>query len=141
MTGHSFRSRVELLPVTDSGRRRRWTEPEKLRIVEESLSGPRLVSATARRHELSRALLTRWRKEYRLGLLGGMPAFTSVSVVPDPEPMPELRPDDASRSEGIEIRLVNGLCLIVPVTIEPCRPEAGVGARLWIVAGRRARSR
>jgi transposase len=118
MTGHSFRSQVELLPVTDSGRRRRWTEPEKLRIVEESLAGPRLVSTTARRHEISRAL-TRWRKDYRLGLLGGMPAFTSVSAVPDREPMPELRPDDASRSEGIEIRLVNGWCLIVPVTLEP----------------------
>ena len=52
-------SRIE---VVETGRRRRWTSAEKLRIVEESFSGPRLISATARRYGISRQLLLSWRK-------------------------------------------------------------------------------
>ncbi len=52
-------SRIE---VVETGRRRRWTNAEKIRIVEESFSGPRLVSATARRYGISRQLLLNWRK-------------------------------------------------------------------------------
>ncbi|MCP3468279.1 transposase [Bradyrhizobium sp. CCGUVB23] len=52
-------SRIE---VVETGRRRHWTRAEKLRIVEESLAGPRLVSATARRYRISRQLLLNWRK-------------------------------------------------------------------------------
>ena len=36
-----------------------------LRIVEESCAGPRIVAATARRHEIFRALLMGWRREAR----------------------------------------------------------------------------
>ena len=42
--------RLEVIEVIEVGRRRRWSEDEKLRIVTECLEGPRLVSATARRH-------------------------------------------------------------------------------------------
>jgi hypothetical protein len=49
MDAHSFSSQVEVLSVTDSGRRRRWSAAEKIRIVEESLSRPRSVALTARR--------------------------------------------------------------------------------------------
>ncbi|MAZ20782.1 transposase [Roseovarius sp.] len=69
MADHSIISPVEVLSVTDTGRRRRWTDAEKLRIVEESYAGPRRAAATARRHEISRSLLTRWRREAREGLL------------------------------------------------------------------------
>ena len=62
---------VRRLDVVDTGRRRRWSDAEKLRIVEESFSGPRLVSATARRHGISNQLLFSWRKAYREGQLGG----------------------------------------------------------------------
>jgi transposase-like protein len=51
------RAEVSRLEVVETGRRRRWTEDEKLRIVTESLSGPRQVAATARRYGLSRSLL------------------------------------------------------------------------------------
>ena len=39
---------VSRLEVVETGRRRRWSDAEKLRIVEESMAGPQLVSATAR---------------------------------------------------------------------------------------------
>ena len=62
--------RVNRLEVVETGRRRRWSDVEKLRIVEESFSGPRLVSETARCHGLSKQLLFSWRKAYREGQLG-----------------------------------------------------------------------
>lgn len=39
--------RVQRLEVVDCGRRRRWTEAEKLKVVHERLSRPRLVSLCA----------------------------------------------------------------------------------------------
>lgn len=47
---HSAFGRLE---IVDTGRRRRWTDEEKRRIVLESMSGPCLVSETARRHRIS----------------------------------------------------------------------------------------
>src|ERR1700716_2759461 len=74
---------VRRLDVVDTGRRRRWSDAEKLRIVEESFSGPRLVSATARRHGISNQLLFSWRKAYREGQLGGcqVDGFVPARVV------------------------------------------------------------
>ena len=57
MDDPKFRSRIEVLSVVDKGRRRDWTDAEKVRIVEESLRGFRQCAATARRYEISRALL------------------------------------------------------------------------------------
>ena len=61
---------ISRLEIVDTGRRRRWSDDEKLRIVTESFSGPRLASVTARRHGLSKQLLFGWRKAYREGRLG-----------------------------------------------------------------------
>ncbi|WP_247458803.1 transposase [Bradyrhizobium sp. 153] len=55
-------SALNRLEVVDTGRRRRWSEQEKARIVLKSQSEPRLVAATARRYGLSRSLLVTWRR-------------------------------------------------------------------------------
>lgn len=60
------RAAFEHLEVVETGRRRRWTEDQKLRIVADSLSGSWLVSSTARRHGISRSLLTTWRRQFRV---------------------------------------------------------------------------
>ncbi len=65
MTGHKDSFPVQRLEVVNTGRRRRWTLAEKLRIVEESFQGHRQVSATARRHDISPSLLFSWRKALR----------------------------------------------------------------------------
>jgi transposase len=52
-----------------NSRHRRWTLDEKQPIVAESYSGPRLVSATARRHGLSASQLFTWRRLARMGRL------------------------------------------------------------------------
>ena len=58
MDSHTDSAQVRRLEVVESGRRRRWSEDEKLRIVVESLNGPRLVSATARRYGIRQACCT-----------------------------------------------------------------------------------
>src|ERR1700743_3897741 len=58
-------AQVERLEVVDTGRRRRWYEDEKVKIVLESLEAPRQVAATARRYGVSRSLLLRWRRSFR----------------------------------------------------------------------------
>src|ERR1700687_9271 len=60
-------AQVERLEVVDTGRRRRWSEDEKLKIVLESLQAPRQVGGTARRYGVSRSLLLRWRRSFRPG--------------------------------------------------------------------------
>jgi transposase len=56
---------TERLEVVETGRRRRWSDDEKLRIVLESLETPRATSSTARRHGISRSLLMTWRRAFR----------------------------------------------------------------------------
>jgi transposase len=54
----------ERLEVVETGRRRRWSDDEKLRIVIESFQAPRAISSTARRHGISRSLLMIWRRSF-----------------------------------------------------------------------------
>ena len=77
-TGH-----ISRLEIVDTGRRRRWSAAEKLRIVEQSFSAPRLASATARRHGISNQLLFAWRKANREGRLGDIPGFVPAMIVPE----------------------------------------------------------
>jgi transposase len=113
-------SDFELLAVEDAGRRRAWMEEDKVRIVEESLRGHRQGSATARRHGISRSLLTQWRAEYRAGLVGrGGPVFTPVDVPADALSAPRLASPDGSGAATIEIVLANGRRVIVPSSVDP----------------------
>lgn len=52
--------RIEI--ITGTERRRRWSTADKLRIVEETLTGADSVSAVARRHGVAPNLLYRWRR-------------------------------------------------------------------------------
>ncbi len=106
------RREVTRLEVVELGRRRRWTEEEKLRIVTESLSGPRMGSVTARRYGISRSLLVTWRR--RLGVrVAGASSFVPAVVEPERGEVP-------SPSSRMEIISANGRRIIV---------EAGVDVR------------
>ena len=65
MVSNTHSAQVARLEVVDSGRRRRWSDEEKLKIVLESLAAPRQVSATARRHGIARSQLLQWRRLFR----------------------------------------------------------------------------
>lgn len=114
-------SPVEVLSADDLGRRRDWSDEEKVRIVEESLQGFRQGSATARRYGLSRSLFTTWRREYRNGLLsvsaslGFMPLSISPPAVASCE-RASPRPED---DRTIEIGLPTGLRLTIPASLGP----------------------
>ena len=49
MDVHKHSAQIERLEVVETGRRRRWSDDEKFRIVLESLETPRAISSTARR--------------------------------------------------------------------------------------------
>ena len=132
MADHNIMSQIEVLPVTDTGRRHRWTDTEKLPMVEESYAAPRRVAATARRYEISRSFLTRWRREAREGLLaadGDRSYFVPVSVTPAPAPGPvaaDVRnPAVDTGCDRVEIILPNGRRLVTSATT-----KASVLARL-----------
>src|ERR1700682_3465036 len=73
------RGRVEIR--TGVGRRRRWTEEQKGRIVAESYLAGAVVSEVARRHEISPQHLFAWRKAARAGLLT-LPSDAAIEFVP-----------------------------------------------------------
>jgi transposase len=73
------RGRVEIR--SGVGRRRRWSEEEKGRIVAESFAPSAVVSEVARRHEISPQHLFGWRKAARAGRLA-LPADEAAMFVP-----------------------------------------------------------
>jgi len=103
---------ISRLDVVDTGRRRRWADAAKLRIVEESLSAPRLVSATARRHGISNQLLFAWRKAYREGRLGVVAGFVPATIASEPG---EAAGSGCGR---LEIVSANGLRFIVDGAVD-----------------------
>jgi transposase len=64
MDSHMRTAQVERLEIVETGRRRRWSDAVKLKILLESFEAPRLVSATARRHGISRSQLSQWRRSF-----------------------------------------------------------------------------
>jgi transposase len=125
MSDHRYRPEVEILSVTDTGRRRRWTDAQKVRIVEESFGARGSMSETARRHDISRTLLVRWRRHYRDGELAGgaaplrfMPLTLAAPEAPAIPPAPEPKPVPAS-TDRAEITLLNGRRLSIAATVDP----------------------
>lgn len=121
MAGSKVISQVEVLSASDVGRRRGWTDEDKIRIVEESLRGARQGASTARRHGISRSLLTRWRREFRAGLLRaeGPLGFTPLQIAPG---VPRLVREETCRSQSgqdrVEVVLANGRRLVVGADVD-----------------------
>lgn len=110
MAGLKDSPEVTRLEVVETGRRRRWTEEEKLRIVLESLSGPRLGLATARRYGIARSLLSTWRRRFDVEAVGTS-RFSPAVVVPERAPAP-------SPSSRMEIVALSGRRIIVDVGVD-----------------------
>lgn len=124
MADHKFSSEIEVLSAADVPRRRHWSDAEKIRIVEEGFLGHRQVAATARRHGVSRSLLTIWRRQYRDGELGDEmpPAFIPLTLSPKPPAAVSAAAPMARRDAPdvqLEIVLRNGRRLPVPSAVDP----------------------
>jgi len=87
MDSNKYSTQVERLGVVETGRRRRWADDEKLKIVLESMQTPRAISSTARRYGISRSLLLNWRRSFCTdpeGAAGRISGFVPAMVVADP---------------------------------------------------------
>jgi transposase len=86
MAGHTDREIVPLsrMEVVETGRRRRWSDEEKLRILEDaSIPGVR-VRAVARRHDVSPSQIYDWRKKlFGSVAVSGGGGFAALVVAPD----------------------------------------------------------
>jgi len=92
------------MEVVETGRRRRWSDEEKLRILEAaSLPGVR-VRAVARRHEGAPSQIYDWRKKF-FGSVTGGDSFAALVVAPD-----DAAPSGPGR---MEVRCGNGRTVIV----------------------------
>ncbi len=110
--------------MIETGARRRWTLEEKQRIVAESFSAPRVVSATARRHGLSASQLFNWRRRAREGQLvredekpGFVPAIVALDsprAAPVAETQSPPSDDSAARPSGGRMVIVlSGGCRVI----------------------------
>jgi transposase len=118
MVDLKFTPEIEILATGDVPRRRHWNDADKLQVVKESYLGHRQVTATARRHGISRSLLTTWRRQHRNGelVLESGPAFVPLTLASEASEPP---PRAAAKNVQLEIVLRNGRRLIVSSAIDP----------------------
>jgi transposase len=111
----------------DTGRRRRWSEDEKLKIVLESLQAPRQVAATARRYGVSRSLLLRWRRSFRPEPKDAAHQTGFVPAMVVAESGPTLGPV-GSAGGAIEIEFAAGARMRITGAVDAATLKAAVAA-------------
>ena len=118
MSGHISKDHIIVVET-----RRRWSDDERRRAVEETRHLP--VSAVARSHGMAKSLLFRWRKEAGLsGKRRQIEGFVPVRIDTAPAislPLPSVPMPVTHEVGSIEIELVGGIKLRVSGTV---RPEA-----------------
>ena len=128
MDSHMRTAQVERLEVVETGRRRRWSDAVKLKIVLESFEAPRLVSATARRHGISRSQLSQWRRSFRperKDVADPQIGFVPAMVVAEPAaPVPA----NMAAFGVIEIELASGVRMRITGAVDAGTLSAAVAA-------------
>jgi transposase len=74
---------VRRMEVVQTGRRRRWSDEQKLRIVEEAAASGASFRAVARRHDIDPGQIYTWRKLLREMTERGNEGFAAVTISPD----------------------------------------------------------
>jgi transposase len=105
--------RIEV--VTQSERRRRWSDADKQKILQETLEPGATVLAVAKRHGVGTGQIYTWRHQ---ALVGAVTGFVPVTIEPEvpaetPAPLPPSAPAVSFRSGLIEIELPGGARLRV----------------------------
>lgn len=116
--------RVEV--ITGTGRRRRFSEDDKARIVEETLAPGAVVSEVARRHGLTPQQLFDWRRQARqpLQATAGEDAWLFVPAVVDaPLPARAGRRRDCNRT-----RQADRIAGVIEIEIDGVTVRVGRGA-------------
>ena len=132
-TGHTSAATTARVEVVGrvSGRRN-WSDGEKLQILAEAFRPGVRVRDVLQRRDLSSGLVYTWRKQARLGKLGGtapaLPTFAEVRVAEVETAAPAPQP--ASLTGLIHIDLPGGVRLSVDAAV-----DAGALARVLSVLG------
>jgi transposase len=114
MDAHEDTPRIQVLSVSDTGRRRRWTDDEKVRIVAESHCDGVTLAEVARRHEISRSMLYDWRYRHKLGLLGGAAHFMHLVPMDGSARFDDARPSAPPQSLAMTIDLGERYRITIP---------------------------
>ena len=117
MDRHTYRA-FERVEVVERGRRRRWSDEQKLKIVLESLAGPRQVAATARRHGISRSQLVTWRRAFQAEPAPSAPTFVPAVIAPAEAQPVEPRPEAPAAASKMEIVLACGRRIVVGADVD-----------------------
>jgi transposase len=130
MDSHTHSAQIGRLEVVETGRRRRWSEDEKLKIVLESLQAPRQISATARRYGISRSLLLQWRRSFRVEQndAGQQIGFVPAMVVPGSEAVVPASAGLAAGDGTIEIEFATGARMRITGAVDRATLTAAVAA-------------
>ena len=104
--------RVEVL--TGPGRRRRWSDDDKARIVEETLRPGTVVAEVARRWQVGSQQVFTWRREMRRAAVAPLDFVPIVPETPMPVPEPTGLPPPSSPS--IEVELAGAVLRVAPGT-------------------------
>lgn len=123
------KSQVEVITTVE--RRRRWSAPEKERIVAASLEPGAVVSALAREAGIHPSQLYGWRRQL-CARRGSSADFAAVRIVPELAPQAGL----AAASGVIEVEFASGTRLRIAGSADPATVSALIGA---LTAGRRRR--
>ena len=121
MSYSTHSSPIEIFTADEAGRRRHWSDEDKLRIVEESYRGVRQGSATARRYGISRSLLSIWRREFRQDAdraMSDTPSFTPL-VLETCSAAPGMELAERSTADRIDLSLRNGRRLSFSPALAP----------------------
>ena len=104
--------RVEVL--TGPGRRRKWSDDDKARVVAETLEPGAVVAGVARRWQVCSQQVFTWRREMRAGAaarLGFVPIVAEASpAIPAPEAL------SVSPTPSIEVKLADAVLRVEPGT-------------------------
>lgn len=103
--------RVEVL--TGPGRRRKWSDDDKARIVEETLRPGTVVAEVARRWQVSSQQVFTWRREMRRAAVASLDFVPIVPGAPAPAREPALPPPS---SPLVEVALAGVVLRVAPGT-------------------------
>jgi transposase len=111
--------RIEVL--TGPGRRRKWSDDDKARVVAETLEPGAVVTEVARRWQISPQQVFDWRRQARIGSVKATaPAVADfVPIVAEPSvaaPEPVVSTASVRATPPIEVKLAGAVLRVAPGT-------------------------
>ena len=109
-------ARMEI--ITSGGRRRRWPDEDKLRVLEEAAQPGARLSDVARRQDILPQQIRRWRRQLLddVQAIPGAAIFAPVTLIDGP--VPSSGRGSKPRPVMVEISLRNGRVLKVAADLE-----------------------